>query len=235
MVRLAAQDGITVLAATPHDVGWRGPKPPRVLIPFLIVQLARQVQEAGLGVRVVPGMEAMIDPQLPERVRTGAALTLNSSKYMLVELPFGIWPNFTETALFQLQVYGYRPILAHAERYQAVRAQPERIVDLVSRGVMIQVTAHSLTGLFGKEVQAVAEQLLEADLVHLLASDAHTTRGRRPALAGARAVVAERLGEERARALVYDIPKAIIEDQAIDLPPPGEIKKRRRRLFNLFW
>ncbi|HBY94074.1 MAG TPA: hypothetical protein DEP84_08950, partial [Chloroflexi bacterium] len=186
MVRIAAEDGITVMAATPHDVGWQGPKPPRILVPFLVAQLNRRVRQAGLDIKVVAGMEALIDPGLAARVDAGTVLRLSSSRYVLVELPFSLWPQFTEAALFQLQVRGYRPILAHVERYQAVQAQPERLMDLVSRGIMLQVTGHSLTGLFGKDVRATAEQLLEANLVHLLASDCHTPRGRRPELAAAR-------------------------------------------------
>lgn len=234
MVRLAAEDGTTVMAATPHDSGWTGPKAPRILVPFLLAQLSRQAQAAGLDVRVVPGMEAMIDPQLPERVRTGAVLTLNSSRYILVELPFSFWPQYTEDVLFQLQVSGYRPVLAHVERYQLVPDQPQRIVSLVERGVMMQVTGHSLTGLFGKEVQTVAEQLLEANLVHLLASDCHTPRGRRPGLGAAYEAAAALVGEDAAWSLVHETPNAIIHNQEVSLPPPGPLKKRRGRLFNLF-
>src|SRR5690606_23311674 len=106
MLRLAEDDGISVMAATPHNGGWRGPEPAHASIPLLVAELDRRAREAGLGVRIVPGMEIYLHPQLASVVRAGLALTLNHSRYVLVELPFTAWPSYADDVLFQLQGYG---------------------------------------------------------------------------------------------------------------------------------
>jgi protein-tyrosine phosphatase len=98
--------------------------------------------------------------------------------------------------------------------------------------VAIQVTASSLLGDAGPDVQRVAETLLTEDLAHILASDSHSLTRRPPVLSQACERASQLIGGERARAMVDDLPRQIIENRAISLPPP---KQRRPKPFWAFW
>jgi protein-tyrosine phosphatase len=234
MLQMAADDGITTIAATPHDTGWTGPKPAHQHLEALVIELESRARQAGIPIRIVPGMEVYLDMEAVDRVRQGTSLTLNRTRAVLVELPFSMWPPYTADALFQLQVAGYRPILAHAERYSAVQGKPELVSELAERGVLVQITSTSLTGLFGPAVKTLAEQLITARVAHLLASDAHTTRGRSPKLAAARDLTADLVGDEVATWMVETVPQAILDGADLALPAPLPIKRKRAKIFGLF-
>ena len=93
---------------------------------------------------------------------------------LLVELPFVGWPTFTERVLFDVQAAGYRVLLAHPERYEAVMNDPDVLIPLRERGILMQLTTGSLAGLFGKRSKEVSEQLLREGSIDILASDAHS-------------------------------------------------------------
>jgi protein-tyrosine phosphatase len=189
-------------------------------------------QAAGCPVEILLGGESMIAPDLADQVRQGAALTINDSRYLLVEWPFETYPSFSDQVIFDLQVRGIVPIVAHAERYAFVQRHAQALVPLVERGLVVQVTAGSLFGESGPDARRAAETLLRTNLAHLLASDSHGVDRRPPVLGPARTRAAELVGEARARALVEDVPRAIIENRPLALPAP---KLMRDRPFWAFW
>ena len=129
--------------------------------------------------QVLPGSELALEPQLLRRVKSGQALTLNRGCYLLIELPvYQQLPLYTEELLFELKAHGYRPILAHPERVKAFQVEISYLYRLVEKGVYLQLTLSSLTGLLGPAVQKTAWKLLSHGLVHFMATDAHCT-GRR--------------------------------------------------------
>ncbi|NPV27278.1 MAG: hypothetical protein HPY81_07535 [Firmicutes bacterium] len=189
MARLAVASGTTGMFATPH---WLEdeitPEPAKVQA--LLNELRRRLAEAAIPLTVWPGMEVYLTPILPRLLREGRLLTLNNQKnHLLVELPLGEWPACAEQTLFELQVAGVTPVLAHPERSRAVIDDPTRLEKVVAQGALVQVNAGSLTGQFGRRVQRCAEEMVKRGLVHFLGSDAHSCGQRGPSLAEA----AERL------------------------------------------
>jgi protein-tyrosine phosphatase len=231
MARMALADGITTIVATPHRNAWTY----HAELADAQRRLA-EVQQAcdreGLTVRLLLGGEAYIAPDLADQVRDGLALTINGGRYLLVEWPFDEYPIYTERAIFDLQLRGIVPVMAHAERYRAVQRDLHRLDPLVERGVPIQVTASSLLGEFGPVVQRTAEALLVHDLAHIIASDSHAVDRRAPVLSAGRAAAAALVGQDRARALVEETPQAIVDDRTIELPAP---KRSTRKPFWAFW
>ncbi|MBC7225179.1 MAG: tyrosine protein phosphatase, partial [Anaerolineae bacterium] len=148
----------------------------------------------------------------------------------LVEFPFGSTPTYGDQVLFELQVQGLVPIVAHPERHAGVMEDPNLLCRWVERGILAQVNAGSLLGQFGRRVEEVARILLEHDLVHFIGSDGHGPRHRPPLLKEAAERAADLVGRDRVSCLVQHWPEAILANAPLDVPRPQAVKRRRR-----FW
>ena len=109
------------------------------------------------------------------------------------------------------------PIITHPERNAILQQRPERILEWVDAGCLVQVTASAITGFWGPIAKRVAMWLLEHDAVHVLATDAHDDRNRPPILSEARVAVSKRFGADVARALVLDNPTAVVSGEPLPL------------------
>lgn len=146
-------------------------------------ELLRLVLEReGLALEVLPSMELFLGFELLGAVRRGQVVGLNHTDYLVVELPAREYPAYTERALFELLMAGYRPILNHPERNRAIQRDPERLYRLHESGVQAMVTASSLLGHFGTAAQVLSEAFLSDGVANLVVSDAHNLRGRAPCL-----------------------------------------------------
>jgi len=160
---------------------------------------------------------------------------INQNDYLLVEFnEFSIPPSMDQT-LHELQLLGLLPIITHPERNGILRTHPERLEQWVRHGSFVQVTAGSLTGVFGPGPQQDAWTWIGRGLVHFISSDAHNT-GRRPLrLRFAYDAVATQAGEETARAIFVDNPLAAFEGRPLpyvpEIAPPPEARRRKRFLF----
>jgi len=223
MLRVAEEDGITTIAATPHA---DSVTPQQIL--HGVAQLNREAADAGLRIRVVPGSEVRIAADLPARAADGRLVTLADTPYLLLELSlWGDWPPFLLEAVYACQVAGLWPILAHAERYPAVQRDPGRVLPLVERGVLVQVNADSLFGRNGRSARWAAEELIRTHAAHLIASDAHRPDSRPPrvreALERAGAIAGEAYATWMAQAAADVLRGAPIT------PPQPEPPRRRSR------
>lgn len=228
MARLASQHGIDRLVATPHSALLVGRSYGAVQIRAAVERLRGALAEQNVPVEVMPGIEAHISPNMERELGQGTALTLNGSRYLLLELPFSMMPLFAEQAIKDLR-HGRRvPILAHPERLEYFQHDPNRLGQLVRLGALVQLTADSLVGGFGPRSRAAAEIMLLHGMAHFLASDAHDARSRPPALDEARRAAAKLVGDEAADALVADNPLAVIDDvQLMPVEPEKYVASRR--------
>ncbi|MBI4339444.1 MAG: capsular biosynthesis protein [Chloroflexi bacterium] len=228
MARLAVADGIQTVIMTPHgaQVAARGGRE----------ALAQRVREFGealksqhVELKLAMGMEYLLTIDLVREAQQGSTVTLNGSRYLLVEIDFVQWPPYTADALFQLQLAGYIPVLAHPERQASIQASPELLEKLVERGSYSEVTAGSLLGDFGARAQECAEELVRRGLVHFMASDGHTpTRNRPPLMAQARDALAMLAGEGAALAMSVGNPLAVLTNAPVEAPPLARPIRRRR-------
>ena len=228
MARVAAEDGTQVIVATPHrkDVT-EGSSVAR--IQELTEEMNARIKAEGIELTMLLGMENHLDLELPQDYSNGRALPINGSRYILVEMPFFGRPNYVESVLFDLQIRGLIPVLAHPDRIEAFQKEPDFLVDLVERGILTQITAGSLVGHFGGRVKRFTETLLRRGLGHILASDTHLPRGpRSPRLRYCVQAAEKLVGLERARAMVIDTPKAIVADLEVVVEPPGPVGRGTR-------
>jgi protein-tyrosine phosphatase len=211
MARMASADGISTIACTPHIL-------PGVYnnngsaIRSAVAQLSERIAGAGIPISLVTGADVHIAPDLDVRLRDGRALTLNNSRYLLLEPPHHVLPPRLEDLIFGLQAAGYVPILTHPERLSWIEGHYDLIRRLVFSSVFMQITAGSVMGRFGRRPRYWAERMLDEGLCHLLATDAHNIEQRPPRMADARDVVAQRLGDDEAINLVLRRPQGILNN-----------------------
>jgi protein-tyrosine phosphatase len=161
---------------------------------------------------------------------------INQKDYLLVEFnEFSIPPSMDQT-LHELQLMGLHPIVTHPERNGILRTRPERLQTWVEKGCFAQITAGSLTGTFGPPAQERAWAWLGRGLIHFVASDAHNT-GRRPLkLRFAYDAVVKQHGEDLARSVFVENPRAALEGRPLPYVPEvaAEYKPRKRKRFFFF-
>jgi protein-tyrosine phosphatase len=216
--RSAAADGIEALAATPHV---------RHDHPTTAEQMESaldEVRAAAAGViELLPGGEldvAELDRPVEELRRFGLG---GNPGYLLVETPYHGWPLDLGVRFDRLLAAGITPVLAHPERSPDVQQRPELVAPLVAAGALVQVTAASVDGRFGRGPQRSVRRLLEDRLVHLIASDAHAASVRAIGLTGA----ARAIGDPRlAGWLTVDVPRAIVEGGTVPPRPPSGRPRR---------
>jgi protein-tyrosine phosphatase len=227
MARLATADGTRTIIATPHGarvaaLGGRAALEKHVHS-FFQAMLSQEVP-----LKLVMGVEYLLTLDLVREAQQGSVITLNGSQYILVEIDFQQWPPYTDEALFQVQLAGYTPILAHPERQATIQQSPTLLEGLVERGVLAEVTGGSLLGDFGDTAQRSAEELVRRGLVHFIASDGHSpTRNRPPVMAAARAALARLAGEETAHLLAVANPLAVVQGGPVTVPGPVQPTKAR--------
>ncbi len=176
LVKQAERIGVGTIVASPHAFdGVHENTREKVL--EATAALTRALTDAGSRVRVLPGMELYLGPDLPEALRVGTAMGLNDSKNVLVELPGIAVQRYVDTLLFQLTLAGYIPVINHPERSPLVQRSLQVYENWVHIGCLGLVTAPSLLGLFGPSTQRTAELLLRRGLAHGVASDVHRLSG----------------------------------------------------------
>jgi protein-tyrosine phosphatase len=234
MLARARALGFAVLVATPHlpdrlDPPYRE----RVASAFALTRELAAAEE----IEVRPGFEVRLTPDLPRRLAEGEPITLGGSNAVLVDLPFGGWPHHVDQTLFAVQTAGFRPVLAHPERYAAVQDELARALRLAERGVLMQLNLGSLHGLFGKRAQRTAEALLRAGAVHAVATDAHSAGGRYAEVPKGLARLTELVGAAGRDRLLIETPAALLAGAPVraasvgtEWPGNGGWQARLRRL-----
>lgn len=182
LARMAAADGIRTIIATPHlDHRYAYPEPDRIR--DLTAQVNERLRAEGVPVLVMPGAEVRTAPELLGALQAGRVMTLgDQGRYVLCELPTSGEAVYVGELFFRLQVAGYSPILAHAERVDQFRRDPRLLHNLHDRNVRLQVNAESLAGKGGRVLRNFALKLAKEGLIDLLATDAHNITTRPPLL-----------------------------------------------------
>ena len=208
---MAAADGITHIVATPHCNHHYSYDRAQLeesldkLRHLAASDLSQSELSFSLGCDFHFSYENMLAAtDHPERY------CISGSRYLLVELSDFSMPPFVMDALQRLASGGTTPIITHPERNRILGPHPERLMEFIERGCLVQVTGAALLGTFGDGAQRSARWLVEHGSAHALASDAHDMVKRPPKLSAARDAAAELCGQECANALVDDNPRAII-------------------------
>lgn len=193
MLKIAQRSGTGHIIATPHYVlgntryGFDN-----------IIEKCEHLNSLAAGadikITVYPGCEVFINSELLELYEQGLIGTLAGSSYMLIEFPMMSIPPYTDDVLYNLQLKGISPIIAHPERYIEIQHKPKLMEAYIARGILSQVNSGSITGIYGMKAKRAAMRLIKEGWVQFVASDAHSNNIRNPNLADAAAIVEKKFG-----------------------------------------
>jgi protein-tyrosine phosphatase len=230
MARKAVEQGIHKIVATPHHLTSSYENPKQSIIDR-VKDLNAALREEKIDLEVLPGQEVRIHGEMVEGYEAGDILPVNHTPYILVEFPSNHVPRYTEKLFYDLQVNGLIPVIVHPERNQEIIEHPELLYQLVKKGAMTQITAASVCGDFGKKIKNFSLQLVDANLTHFIATDAHNTTNRTFKMREAYGIIERKYGNE----LLYYFEEnaaLLIEGLTVYKEDPERIK--RKKIFNLF-
>ncbi|MGE6257018.1 tyrosine-protein phosphatase [Heyndrickxia sporothermodurans] len=231
MARQAINEGIDTIIATPHHKNGKYINR-KVEIIDRVQQLNKAFKKEGIDLTILPGQENRIFGKILEEYAEGEILTLTGiSVYLFIEFPSGHVPRYAKQLLYDIQLHGLVPIIVHPERNTQLMEHPNQLYDFVKNGATTQITAASLTGHFGKKIKKFTEQLIEANLTHFIASDAHNTTTRAFKMSEALDVLEEKYGID---SIYYFTENAelLVEGSHIVREVPEPIKTKK--FFGLF-
>lgn len=173
LARLAVQEGITHVVATPHHKNGLWDNEKEEILEH-VEKLQQQLDAEKIPLTIFPGQEVRIHGELLENIDANTIQFIDEQEqYLLIEFPTKSVPAYTDRLFYELMQKGVVPIIVHPERNRIFYKEPDRLKSLVEKGALAQLTAGSYTGAFGQTIQTFSRQLIEADLVHFMASDAH--------------------------------------------------------------
>jgi protein-tyrosine phosphatase len=227
MLRVAADAGTTDIVATPHaNLEFR-------FDPELIERKIAEVQAAaGPLPRIHYGCDFHLTlDNIQDALVHPAKYAVNHQRYLLVEFSELLIPRSTQEIFDRFRGAGLTPVVTHPERNSLLAMRLEQLKGWVENGALVQVTGQALVGRFGRAAQAIARQLMDRDMVHFIASDAHDAVHRPPDLRPAYRHVAKRWGESRAERLLVTGPQAVIAGETLTAPAPLPARPPRK----FFW
>lgn len=151
-------------------------------------------KNAGLNITVHPGCEVFITLELAELYEQGLIGTLAESGCMLVEFPMMSIPPYIDNVLYNLQLKGITPIIAHPECNIEIQENPELMEAYIEKGILSQVNSGSIMGIYGMKARKTVMRLIREGWVQFVASDAHSDISRDPNLKSAAVIIEKRFG-----------------------------------------
>lgn len=135
-------------------------------------RLKSKMADAGLTIQLEAAAEYFTDEHFDQLIENNDLLTFGNN-YVLFELPMMSESTIVKDVMFKMQMAGYRPILAHPERYAYWHREPEKLREFYDRDVLLQVNMNSLTGTYSPGAQKTAEWLIDQNLVNFVGTDCH--------------------------------------------------------------
>jgi protein-tyrosine phosphatase len=221
MLRMAAAAGTTDIVATPHANHEFRFDPDRVKQEIAGLQAA-----IGDTPQIHYGCDFQLTPEnIEDAIGSPGKYSIDHRGYLLVEFSDFMIPKTTAEIFARLFGAGLCPIITHPERNQLLQSRLKELAGWVANGALVQVTAQSMLGLFGKSASTAAHELMRSGLVHFLASDAHDLKHRTTALDAAWRYVEAHFGAETAVRVLEENPRAVLAGVPIN-PAPYALKKK---------
>ncbi len=218
MAEIAIDDGITHIVCTPHSNSDYNFSPEENATRLAVLR-------ENIGDRLILGLGCdfhLSYDNIEDALAHPTKYSINGKKYLLVEFPdFGIPQNISES-FYEMAVAGMVPIITHPERNLTLMQKPEKLAEWLRMGCLVQVTAGSIMGRFGKGPQRIARQLLDQRWVHVIATDAHNITSRPPLMSTACDLLSHEYGEEEAGRLCVENPRAIFLGEPLAEQPAPE-------------
>lgn len=230
MAEKAISQGITHILCTPHHNNGKYVNPKNEVIDK-VAELQEALDQRNLPLTLLEGQEVRITGDLLEEIQQDRILFTDlEDTYLLIEFPTMDVPAYAQELFFKLREMGKVPVIVHPERNAKFREDPNRLIPFLEMGCLAQLTAPSYIGVFGKDIQKTAKQMVEHNLVQMMASDAHGIKKRTFVMKEAFQQIAHDYGGDKVAAM-EQVAKDLINGDAVTFPEYTEIKKKRFRLF----
>ena len=207
MIDCLADEGVSAIIATPHY------RHQMFLYPVQQIEEAffhLSAYAAARQITLFPGCEYHVNHDIFSHLENGRVHTLADTDYVLTEYSYTSELARILDYTQELVMRGWRPIIAHAERYEVFQRKPRLAEEVIHQGAQIQVNADSVLGLDGRGIRKCALKLLELGAVDYIASDSHDLDERAPHLEECRSLIRKRFGEESAQILFEKNPRKIL-------------------------
>ncbi|MDC3423494.1 tyrosine protein phosphatase [Aquibacillus sp. 3ASR75-11] len=224
IARESVRQGIDVIIAAPHHMNGKYHNFKDQTLKHVAL-LNKRVEEENIPVTIIPGQLTKVYGDIGKSIEQNHILELNETTgYLLLELPSSHLPQYTTKLLFDLQIQGFRPIIAHPERNQLLMENANEVYELVKNGSLMQLSTASILGKYGKKVRRFAHQLIEHNLAHFIASEAYDAHG--VGLQKARQEIKKVHGNGKANQLLENA-RFALEGQPVISEEPIRIKKKK--------
>ncbi len=221
MARISVDSGVSGLVATPHSgLPDRDPERHLELVNRRLAQFRTRLQEEKIPLVIYGGMEIFGTPDTPLWLRRGLLITLNHSRYVLIEFPFRDYGRQSTGILEAVRALSLVPVVAHPERYRYVQEDPRLLNLWTDMGCLLQVNRGSLLGRFGETEQALSMGMLERGFVFTVASDTHSPRIRTPRMQDIQRLLREICGEKAAHRMLDTRPRRLLNNEVVSIPEP---------------
>ncbi|GAB3805709.1 tyrosine-protein phosphatase [Virgibacillus kimchii] len=230
MAEAAVEQGIHTIVATPHHKNGQYENDRTSIIQYTEI-LNNLLTDKNIPLTVVPGQETRINGDMVQGLKNQELLPLNDTKYVFVEFSSGHVPHFSKQLFYDMQVAGYTPIIVHPERNRELIENPAKLYDFVRNGALTQVTAGSVIGKFGKNIEKFTHQLIDNSLTHFIASDAHNTTSRNFWMDEAYQELNKRFGNDYFY-MFMENNHLLLDNLNVNRLEPSRIKKKK--FFGLF-
>jgi protein-tyrosine phosphatase len=216
MAEMAANSGITDIIATPHFRGEPSFLENQIIIDRRFQTLSDAIRRSRIPVQLHRGAEILCLPETAKMASAHQLPTLAGTDYVLIEFYFNEPFSFMDDMLFRIAKCGYRPVVAHPERYNAIQRDPELLLRWAELGYVLQLNKGSVLGDLGFRAEQTANEILSMGLAHLFASDAHHSYTRTPHMGSLRRWVNEFCDTGYAAALLKENPSALLQNQSLN-------------------
>ena len=214
MLNIAYENGIRHIVLTPHYTIGRF-ELTREEIYDQYQLFTEKVQEDFPEIEFFFGREIFFGEEIMEFLQDDLISTMNDTDYVLIEFHPSATANYIMQSLYKVEGVGYIPILAHIERYPDLFSNTKMIEQIIESGAYIQVNASSVTGTLGNSVKKQIIKLMKKNLVHFVATDAHSNRTRGPYLDEWVKYIEKKLGEDYVRRLLIENPERMLNNEYI--------------------
>lgn len=201
MLRIACEEGIRTIVATPHNMPGKG-CPSRETIKEQIDALKEAAALENIPVKILLGTEYFFREEVLELLEENSVITYPGTNCVLVEFDPYTERHYIRNAVREILSYGYTPVIAHVERYMQLMEKKKEIAEIRQMGAMIQVNCNSVTGENGRKVQKDVKALLKEGLIDLLGTDAHSDGRRAPRMLECEKYITKKFGSETANLLL---------------------------------
>jgi protein-tyrosine phosphatase len=214
MARIATENGISIMVATPHSLNGVFYNPRKKILKAC-ASLNAALQESKIALTILPGSEAHLSPEIIDDLENGRLMTLNdANKFLFLELPDHFTHRAGMTLIKHLLCKNITPIIVHPERNVTIQKSHKVIKAYFKAGAKIQITGASLWGEFGPEALNCSKILLKDGLVHFIASDSHSPDSRPPDLKRAEKILETLVGKKQAYWMVSEAPRQVVDGHA---------------------